>query len=237
MIKVNFHIHTSYSYCARKEMTIENIVKVLLEEGYEMAGLTDHVYGPEFLGHVAHLKNKVSSIKKPRIFVGCELDSPEPGVFTVSPDLFSQADYVMVATTHYHLKQAQFSDPAFLARHQEAVLEKVISTQNVDVIAHPFSFRGIENVEQVLKELDKKLIEELIAYAKQKGIAFEVHPCVFEPTLVAFAEWFFSLVAKIGCKFSFGTDAHWLDAIRGFNPLLYFANKVGLKPENQWLPI
>ena len=49
LARFNLHCHTHYSNCAKREMTVENIIKEAERCGLEMLSLNDHILFPDEL--------------------------------------------------------------------------------------------------------------------------------------------------------------------------------------------
>lgn len=60
----NCHIHTNYSTCARKEMSIENIIHTAELNKLQSISLTDHHHqgNQDLLEHLHYLQNEVEKI-------------------------------------------------------------------------------------------------------------------------------------------------------------------------------
>ena len=86
LMRHNMHIHTTFSGCAKPEMTAVNIVETAEKCGLEIIALTDHNYFPDRKNAVAvqrlELLRQLEEIDyNIKVYVGAELSAYGPGKF------------------------------------------------------------------------------------------------------------------------------------------------------------
>jgi len=148
--KINFHIHTYHSKCADKDMTPQNIIKILEKKGYVKIGFSDHVSSNKDIKEIIKLKEEILDLNSNNmeIYLGCEIDNTEFSDRTsVGEEIRKYVDFVILSFTHYQSYHV-LDGPKSLDKGDviENVLKKfryACSFNFVDIIAHPFHCFGL----------------------------------------------------------------------------------------------
>ena len=234
------HVHTYYSPCARQLdeqlrplAAPERYYQRAAELGLEAITFTDHMVehpaaagmvlfykgsGPEIL---CNLRSELNFLEPPegcKIYIGCETELLPGNRIGISRELAAQLDFVLVPTTHYHLRetpQPKSFAPHDVAEHMLTLLELVAREPWVDAIAHPFADpeRIIGDLRRIYEAMDKARLEEILGLAAQNGVALEVNGSSVSKSesMPHYGEVYREIVGlakKLGVRFTYGSDAH-----------------------------
>ncbi len=152
-----------------------------------------------------------------KVYIGCETETLSPEWIGVGPEMASQLDFVLVPTTHYHLPgvpQPASFEPQDVAAHLLMMLESVVGRPWVDSVAHPFSEseRVIGDLRRIYEAMDKAWLTDVLGLAAENGVALEVNDgSITSPNSPNYAGVYREIVRQakqLGCRFTFGSDAH-----------------------------
>ena len=169
LVRENLHIHTEFSGCAKREMTIENILETAKKTQLKMIALTDHHHPATtdlfdkveewfknrkkrknnepvtYLEKVAYIRKKVEEQDLPfKVLVGAELSSYDIGKFSDTDEENAALDYRLYACNHYHTHawgQPKEKSIDSYVRHCLDNIEALLKSNRADCIAHPFTGR------------------------------------------------------------------------------------------------
>ena len=236
----DFHIHTCLSECARPNMRLPDILTVCAQRGIDYLGITDHVFpstNPDILKTAG---DELAALDKPmNVFLGCEADVVEVGEHTVTDEMRSTLDFIMVAANHYQLpwiSQPPDMSASSVAGHILDMFTYACSLSFADVIAHPMCEVSGKYDPTCLNLLSDDELTHALKVAKRNNVAMEISPRALLPEDRRFRLRFYSLCKKAGLKFAFGTDAHSLNHAGQTWVLKGLVNELGIVDGDVWLP-
>ena len=236
----DFHIHSYLSPCAHDEMQLPAILDICAQRGIKYLGINDHIFeytNPEILDIT---REHIMSIDKPmQTFVGCEAEILDVGVHTVTENMKATLDYISVSANHFHRKAVaspESNSNPNVAKHFLKMFSYACTLDFVDVIVHPmYVMPGTYNP-AALELLTNEELMEPLTQAKQNNVAMEISLRVLKPQNAPFLMRFYSLCKEVGIKFSFGSDAHWLENAGQTQKLNSIVDKLGITDADVWLP-
>ena len=161
LCRQNLHIHSSFSGCAKPEMTLNDIVRTAELNGLEMIAITDHVQAAtedEFRVSLSKLKEQAKTIESPvRVLIGAELSAYGVNNFNY-PNNDIELDYRLWAQNHYHVStwiQPEDTSPIGYKNHIIETLTNLIKSDRADCIAHPFHDEYLPNSKRLNLGLPK----------------------------------------------------------------------------------
>lgn len=225
LAKMNMHMHTTFSTCAKREMNIADMVRTAEKAGIEMMAVTDHNY--------IYKRNAVSSQKKElmkqlenvdtkvKVYIGAELSSYDIGKFADDIETDNSLDYRLYATNHYHQDywvHPEDKSPRGYCEHMLGIMDKVIESGRADCFAHPFMAKYIKecgDFHNVTAAFTDNEIGDILVKGYENEIAWEINvPAVFGDPV--FFRRYFGIGREAGIIFNLGTDAHKLSDIDTF---------------------
>lgn len=217
LVRHNLHIHTTFSGCAKPEMTVQNIIRTAEEAGLEMIALTDHD-DSDNINIVSGFRKKILSQlgeTKIKVLVGAELSCIGVGRFLNDEWCDLEMDYKLYTMNHFHLdnwEQPEEKTPRGYAVQMLKMAESVIEMRKADCFAHPFMpgyIKCIEDKNEVTKAYTDNELGDIMEKATKKEIAWELNV----RAVMKFPEFFhryFQIGKEVGAVFNIGTDAHLL---------------------------
>ncbi|MBQ2902758.1 MAG: PHP domain-containing protein [Clostridia bacterium] len=218
----NLHIHTTFSGCAKREMTARDIVKTADAAGLEMIALTDHNY-PDRRNAVAQqrydLMRELEGFEhNVKVLIGAELSAYGINKFADDIACDNSLDYRLYTTNHFHQKyweHPEVKTPRAYAEHMLAIMEGVIASGRADCFAHPFMAGYIhvfEDSHDVTRAFRDNEIGDIMEKAHKNEIAWELNvPAIFKDP--EFFNRYFRIGKEVGVIFNLGTDGHSLDSV------------------------
>jgi len=135
----------------------------------------------------------------------------------IDPEFAYSLDLVLVATTHYHLRDVPRPpswDPSDVAAHMLDRLEAVVGLDYVHAVAHPFSDHEdlIGDLRAIYEAISPARLRDVLALAAERGVALEVNgAALVSPRKlhyrVVYAE-ICRIAKRLGVRFIYGSDAH-----------------------------
>lgn len=251
----DYHVHTAVgSPCAKEEATVENYLSRCKEEGLCALGFSDHYWEQEVASNywyeVCNFEN-LSKIYQTipqdangvKIFVGCETDIDKNGVVGISKETASKLDFVLIPNSHYHIPT---NTPDGLdindAKAMRAfAIERFLIGCNADLpvhtcMCHPFIPHGVKDGEGQLSVFTDNDYIECFKEAARKNVFVELHLGMVtrkykKMEANGFAYEYLrmiSLAKECGCKFQYGSDAHWLSMFEDHARMEEFARACGI---------
>ena len=224
LVRHNMHTHSVFSLCAKKEMTLEAMIRRAEEAGLKTLAVTDHSDPLDDIDTYANFltyKERLKRVETPvRVLIGAELSAYGIGRFGEPVEVDRALDFASYSHVHYHLDSWEHPEdrsPRGYAEHELAVLNALLETGRADNIAHPFSpnkmhFFGEEQKAATLDALTDNELGDVLEKGEGARCSWELHtPTLFR--FPAFGRRFFRLGKEIGVHFCVGTDAHTLAAI------------------------
>ena len=229
----DYHIHTNLSLCAAKTVTAEHYINKAVELGLTKIGFTNHLwdenikpvlndfYVPQTVTYNLTLKEELERIdhKGLDIYFGAEAEfHPELGI-ALTEENAEKFDYIIVSNSHTHMtmprdflesykKHADFMVEAYSKILSSSIIHRVLS------IAYPFEAIACPYDRNLLfRYISDDTLKELIFDTANKGIALEIntscYPKIDKDNFEDFgAVRMFRIAHDMGCKFTFGSDAH-----------------------------
>lgn len=230
LARFNLHCHTHYSNCAKREMTVENIIKEAERCGIEMLSLNDHIlFADELEEHFnnnAQLRREVEATgTKIKVLIGGEFSAYDTNKYTLRfvGDKY-KPDYRLYAANHYHVGpwcRPDDRSPDGFKKHTIGVLTCLFKEKAADCIAHPiyggYSARFLDekyghDVATIGKAWSDNELGDIMKLGHESGCAWELNRgAIFSDP--EFFRRMFNIGREIGVVFNFGTDAHSLDNI------------------------
>lgn len=221
------HIHSFYSLCSNdKEQMPTDILRHAKENNLKYICLTDHYWDEKVEGpsnwysfqDTAHIEKALPLPKDDQVkfYFGCETDLREDLTLGVSKEALDRLDFIIIPTTHLHMKGFTIKENATFEEHARAFVKRMDAVLDMDL---PFSKIGIahlttrlgspdaKNPEDYLKFVSDEEFHRLFKKAKEKGVGIELNyfDCFrFEE----FSLHVFKIAKEEGCKFYLGSDAH-----------------------------
>lgn len=235
----DLHIHSKISICSSDEkQTNERILEYAKKNNFNTICLTNHFWDEKINGafgeyviqnysHIAEAKPLPQS-SNVRFLFGCETELDKTLTLGLSREKFSLFDFIVIPTTHFHMKTHTLSEEELKSSETRAKawVNRLDAVLNMDLpfykigIAHltcgliaPTRKEYIEVLriipEDEMKRLFKKAAELGVGIelnSKDMGFSFEEADVVLRPYRIA---------KECGCKFYCGSDAHHPEMLDG----------------------
>jgi histidinol phosphatase-like PHP family hydrolase len=227
LCRQNLHIHSSFSGCAKPEMTLNDIVRTAELDSLEMIAITDHVQAAtedEFRVSLSKRKEQAKTIESPvRVLIGAELSAYGVNNFNY-PNNDIELDYRLWAQNHYHVStwiQPEDTSPVGYKNHIIETLTNLIKSDRADCIAHPFHDEYLTNSKRLNVGFAKgsvpscfsdNEIGDLLTLGREQETAFELNLNAMAG-YPEFCRRMYNIGREVGVYFNIGTDAHSLDRI------------------------
>ena len=227
LCRQNLHILSSFSGCAKPEMTLNDIVRTAELNGLEMIAITDHVQAAtedEFRVSLSKLKEQAKTIESPvRVLIGAELSAYGVNNFNY-PNNDIELDYRLWAQNHYHVStwiQPEDTSPVGYKNHIIETLTNLIKSDRADCIAHPFHDEYLTNSKRLNVGFAKSSVPscfsdneigDLLTLGREHETAFELNLNAMAG-YPEFCRKMYNIGREVGVYFNIGTDAHSLDRI------------------------
>ena len=217
LVKSNYHIHTNFSVCAAKNMTVPYIILQAKKAGLEKIALVDHDHDnwDELLEKTNYRKNEVQEINPDiDVIVGAELSAYGINKYGVDEDTNEQIDFRLYATNHYHLdfwEHPQNKTAPAYAEHTLQILKNLIVSGRADCIAHPFVgfyLRGIlDDFTEVTRSISDNELADILELGVQHNVSWELNTKAIYADPI-FAKRLWRIGRDVETTFVIGTDAH-----------------------------
>lgn len=220
LVKHNMHIHTTFSGCAKSEMTVEKIIRKAENAGLEMIALTDHD-NPDNINVVADFRKQILSQigeTKLRVLVGAELSCTGIGKFLNDEECDLQMDYKLYTMNHFHVSfwdQPEDLSPRGYAVQMLKMAESVIEMRKADCFAHPLMpgyIKTIPDRDEVTNAYTDNELGDIMQKATEKEIAWELNVRAIMK-YPEFYKRYFQIGKEVGAVFNIGSDAHQLSGV------------------------
>ena len=231
IIDHDYHIHSHLSLCSRDpEQTTENILKYAKKNGLTSICLTDHYWDSAVPGASSwyqkqdfeHIKASLPLPKDENVkfMFGCESDMKED--MTVGVSNFDDFDFIIIPTSHLHMKGFTVSPEGKETPEERAILW----VKRLDYLLNqPLPFRKIgiahlactllapasrEDYLKTLSLIPSEEMERLFTKAAELGVGIELNQSDMdfkdgeEDTVLRM----FKIAKACGCKFYLGSDSH-----------------------------
>lgn len=234
--KVDYHIHSFFSPCAARSMTVKKIVRGAEKAGFEAIAITDHIDEPEDLQRCREVSEQLERLRPSiKVLVGCEVEAtrPEP---PVGVEDVSELDIVLISTTHRHsmpLETIPKDTPESAGQAFANAIERAAGFQWGHVIVHPLAFfEGKSYIGEALEYVGEERLRDIMITAARNSIAFEISPRVLVSGPTEPIANFYRMCSECGAKVSLGSDAHQLNDITNVGFLFSIMRQAGLSEED-----
>lgn len=255
----DFHIHSNLSSCSNDpNETPENILKVAQENGYSAICLTDHFWDSKLPGaspwyepqNFEHISKALPLPQNENIkfYFGCEADMDKFGTIGVGKKLFDSFDFIIIPTTHMHMMGFAI-DNADDSIERRAVkwVERFERLLDSDL---PFYKVGIAHLTcplianqdktahiRVIDMISDNDMEHLFTRAAKVGLGIELNFNPFDYSDEELERILrpYRIAKKMGCKFYFGSDAHWISSLKaGKEKFEFIIDKLNLTENDKF---
>ena len=250
----DFHIHSQLSSCSRHpEQTPARILQYAREFGLSKIVLTDHYwdsavpgaskwYEPQNFDHIAQFRDLPQAPGVEFLF-GCETDLDRFGRVGVPASRYDDFSFIIVPTTHMHMKGFTITEEDFCVDERVARLwvERFDALLNSEL---PFHKVGVAHLAcplmnktsraaylHTLDLIPSQQMERLFTKAAQLGCGIEINEH-FSSEEAGCVLRMFRIAKACGCKFYFGSDAHGPDQFEDHLAFgKYVVDLLELRPE------
>lgn len=261
VIDHDLHLHSQLSQCSSDpEQTTERMLQYAREHGLSRIAVTDHFWDENVPGASNwydryHKYNDIvkslplSTDPEIKFLFGCETDMDKIGTIGISPERYSAFDFIIVSTTHMHMKGFAIEDSDYCIPKRLAVLwvERFDALLNANL---PFSKVGIAHLAtaciavendlyyEVLDLIPESEMTRLFTKAAELGLGIEINASDFRhldnrrETLLRP----FRIAKACGCKFYLGTDAHNPSEFSVFDNFAKVIDFLDLEESDKFIP-
>ena len=228
----DLHIHSKISSCSNDpEQSNERILRYAKENGLKTICLTDHFwddavdgasnwYKPQNYEHIAAALPLPQS-ENTRFLFGCETELDRFLTLGVSKEKLDKFDFVIIPTTHFHMKGFTLSneEASDAQSRANAWVKRLNAVLDMDLPFHKIGIAHLtcaliaptrEEYIEVLKLIPNEEMERLFSKATRLDVGIELNSgdmgfgdaeadVVLRPYRIA---------KQCGCKFYCGSDAH-----------------------------
>jgi histidinol phosphatase-like PHP family hydrolase len=226
----DLHIHSLLSSCScDPEQTNENILAYAKQNGFSTVCLTDHFwdkavpgasdwYKPQDYEHLC-LAKPLPECDGIRFLFGCETDMRFDMTVGVSPEKYDLFDFIIVPTTHLHMRGFAISesDAQTNAGRAKAWIEKLDALLDMPLPFHKVGIAHLtcslinnkskEDLYEVLNLITDSEMERLFKKAAKVGAGIELN-LTFSDEEADIILRPYRIAKAAGCKFYLGSDAH-----------------------------
>ncbi|MBQ8208466.1 MAG: PHP domain-containing protein [Clostridia bacterium] len=228
----DYHIHSQISTCSKDpKQTPERILDYAQQYGLSKICITDHFWDETVKGgsswyepqNFEHVSAVLPLPKREGIdfYFGCETELNGEHTLGISRSTIDKFDFVIIPTTHLHMKNYTIRADATAEERAVAYVERLDAVLNMDL---PFNKIGIAHlacglimpgyaIEKVLSLVSDEDLERLFKKSAELGVGIEINSADFRfsdktPEQIEQVLRVFGLAKDAGCKFYLGSDAH-----------------------------
>ena len=231
----DYHIHSGLSECSScADQTPARMLQYAKEHGLNRICITDHYwdsavsgasewYAPQNFEHIASAK-PLPVADGIDFHFGCETDMDRHMTFGIPASRFDDFDFIIIPTTHMHMNGFTISmeDVPSCERRAALWIERFDRLLDADL---PFHKIGVPHLSCCLVNMNSREdwfktldllpdaeLERLFAKAAQKGCGIEINGDDMTRFTDSEAEsvlHMFRIAKYQGCKFYYGSDAHF----------------------------
>lgn len=258
IIDHDLHIHSQLSLCSQDpEQTPENILRWAQAQGLRTICVTDHFWDEAVPGAIpryeiqnyAHVSQSLPlpQMENVRFLFGCETDLDKYLTLSISPEKYDLFDFILVATTHLHLKSlTRFDYEEDIESKAKAWLRRLDAVLSMDLPFHKVGFahltcslmeRDRAHYLQLLDLLPEAEMRSLFTRAAKLGVGIELNAVDmnFADAEADTVLRMYRIAKDCGCKFYLGGDAHHMDALYRTKPIFERAIELlGLTEEDKF---
>lgn len=238
----DLHIHSFLSLCSGdSEQTTENILQYAKINGLSKICLTNHFWDSDIPGankfyqpqNLCYLKQALPLPESDGIhfYFGCEGEMDKNAVVGILPDKYDSFDFIIIPTTHLHMKGMTINDVDFESETRRSALyiERLMQFLSQD---YPYHKMGIAHLTcdliagahhlnssrvRILEGISDQAFTTVFQKAAEVGVGIEIN--VSNESYTSQDEALIrplQIAKSCGCKFYFGSDAHHLAQFEHF---------------------
>ena len=228
----DMHIHSKLSLCSKDPLqTPERILQYAKDNNLKTVALTDHCWDKKSIStrdwyKYQDLEYTFQSKSLPQsedieFLFGVETEINKDMVLGLKRESFDELDFVVIPTTHLHMKGFTISeeDAASVEGRAKVWISRLEGLLNMDLpfkkigIAHlacPLIAPNREDYLKVLNLLPTEKLEELFRNCEELGVGIELNAAdmSFADDEAETVLRMFKIAKQQGCKFYMGSDAH-----------------------------
>ncbi len=229
----DYHIHSFLSRCSKDiEQTNEAILDYAKRNNLNKIVLTNHYWDDAVPGASEWYKNQnftwlstalpLPQDDRVRFLFGCEADMNKDFVVGLPENRFNDFDFMIISTTHLHMKGFTISLDASESNEERARLwvERLDSVLAMNFpwkkmgIAHPacphMNKKSREDYLETLELIPTHDMERIFAQAAKVGVGIELNysDMSFKDHEADTVLRMFKIAKNQGCKFYCGSDSH-----------------------------
>ena len=245
-IYADFHVHTTYSPCGRKEATLAAMIARAREKGLAALGFADHVTPALVPGCGFYNGQQPDVLRRQRaalgamalpddleILVGVEADYTLAGAGCLNEELLALVEHVICAASHFHLPaapQPANESPQAKAELTVRMAREMLSVPGVTVWAHPFDDSVMQPLAPIMAVIGTTTQAELIDLANDREVAVEINGGAAQDAAYReAAESFFRLARAMGARFTVTADAHHPNAFERLDSAMNWTRAMGFR--------
>ena len=236
LIDHDLHIHSMLSSCSSDPaQSTEAILAYAKENGLKRLCLTDHFWDEEVEGasawyapqNFSHISRALPLPQDPqvRFAFGCETEMNKQGTIGVSQERIAAFDFIIVPTTHMHMKGYTIDESCVDAKGRaelwikrfEILLDAPLHFEKVG-IAHLTCGLMQNNSNttsyEILDAIDRDRMHACFERAARQGLKIELNMGLGD-TRSESALAIYRMAKECGCKFYLGSDAHHPSELKG----------------------
>lgn len=229
----DLHIHSGLSTCSNDpDMNPQRILAHGVKNRFKQLCLTDHFwdetvegasrwYAPQNYAHISQAR-PLPQDENVEFLFGCETELNSDFRLGLALEHFDRFDFVIIPTTHMHMKRSVVKEEDFesIERRAQLWIDRFDAVLNMDLPFHKVGIAHLaceytgfptwENFMKVFELIPDSEMERLFAKAAKLGVGIELNggdmgtaPKNMDAVLRPFR-----IAKKCGCKFYFGSDAH-----------------------------
>jgi len=249
-VKSDFHIHTSFSTCANKDMLLPTILDRCRSVGLEEIGISDHLYKTELTESLVDMRRQIKELGEsvPKVYFGSEVGYN--GRLNCHPLTLEQKqelgfDYAIGSHHSPYIKEYNVTR-LIEEQHRHHLL--TCQDPAMDILGHPYRLLYHEFLNLgwpwfcSMNIVPRNFIHELGQAARETGTAVEINttsnlvmkfnpPQYFEHYVE-----FLSILNDEGVTFALGSDAHEIEEIDTIKVAWQVVERLKIPAERIWSP-
>ena len=261
VIDHDLHIHTGLSLCADENVRVKDYVENAKTMGIKTLGITNHMwdenirpcplnnnrfYVSQTVKYNLEVKDDLEGLDlgNINILIGAEAEYHPVYGLALTEENAEKFDYIIAPNSHTHITMEKCNYYPY-QKHADYMIEayrKILNSKvskHILAMAHPFDAVCCPYNNQILYNLiTDDCFKDLFIQTAEKGIAIEINTACFptlkENNIEEFAAMrMFKIAKEMGCKFTFGSDAHAKDQQYDYLRIAYAIGEyLSLKDEN-----
>ncbi len=232
IIDNDLHIHSKLSLCSNDpEQSAERILRYAKENNLKTICLTDHFWDDAVVGssnwyaqqnyeHITEAK-PLPQAEGIRFLFGCETELNRNLTVGVSKEKQEQFDFIVIPTTHFHMKGYTISEEQAADANSRAKtwILRLDAVLNMDLPFHKVGLAHLtcpliaptrEEYLEVLRLIPEEDMRRLFSKAAQLGVGIELNSfdMKFADEEADTVLRIYKIAKECGCEFYCASDAH-----------------------------